>query len=149
MPLNKAPLIFAAKLAVILWGAISVWQGAALSFFVSGAHQYRQTAFIELVYESVLVAGLVSLLSSRVAGFLLCGAVLASAALLFWTGTFGHGPASAPPLLLAIAIRPALGALVLLFISRYEGPWIMEMSRLLANQRKKEKRAKSMEDHQN
>jgi hypothetical protein len=108
------------KVAIISWGIVGLIDGATISFFVSGAHQYRQTAFIELVYDSVFVAGFISLLSSRIAAFCLSAAALAALAILLWTRTFGHGPSYAPSLLLAIAIRPALIALVLFLTDRYE-----------------------------
>ena len=121
MSLNKNTFVLTAKLAIVAWGIASLLQGAALSFFVNGANQYRQTAFIELVYDSVFIGGLVSLFWSLIASGALFVATLAALAILLWTRSFGHGASFAPPLLWAIAIRPALGALVLFLLSFYEG----------------------------
>jgi hypothetical protein len=120
MPLNKNPYILAAKLAILVWGVISLMQGAGLSFFISGAHQDRQIAFIALVYDSVFVASLISLLSSRLAWLILFGAAVAAIAILFWTNFFGHGREYAPALVLSIATRPVLGSLLFFLIAHYE-----------------------------
>jgi hypothetical protein len=123
MPLtmNKNPYALTVKVALVVWGIASLLQGAGLSFFINGADQYRQTAFIELAYDSLFVGALISFLWSRIASVLLLGATLAALAILLWTRSFGHGASFAPPLLWAIAIRPALGALVLFLLSFYEG----------------------------
>ena len=119
--MSKNPVTLVAKLLVVIWGIVGLLQGAALSFFISGADRYSPIAFVELVYDSVFVAGLISFFSSRIASYVLFGATLVAIAILSWTRTFGHGAATAPSLLLAIAIRPALGTLVFFFISLYEG----------------------------
>jgi hypothetical protein len=123
MPLtiNKNPYALTVKVALVVWGIASLLQGAGLSFFINGADQYRQTAFIELAYDSLFVGALISFLWTRIASVLLLGATLAALAILLWTRSFGHGASFAPPLLWAIAIRPALGALILFALSFYEG----------------------------
>ena len=120
MQIAKNHFILIAKIMVMLWGVVSLLQGAGLSFFVSGADQYRQTSFINLVYVSVFVASLVSLLSSRIASLLLFLSTLGALAILFWTNSFGHGLESTGSLLLAIAIRPALASVLFFFLSRWE-----------------------------
>ena len=121
LSINKNLFALAVKVVIVIWGILSVLQGAGLSFIISGPDGYKQSAFIELVYGTVFIAGLISvLLSSRLAAFALCGATLSAIAILLWTRIFGHGASYAAPLVLAIAIRPALVALVLFFISRYE-----------------------------
>jgi len=120
MQIAKNHFILIAKIMVMLWGVVSLLQGAGLSFFVSGADQYRQTSFINLVYVSVFVASLVSLLSSRIASLLLFLSTLGALAILFWTNSFGHGLGSTGSLLLAIAIRPALASVLFFFLFRWE-----------------------------
>jgi hypothetical protein len=100
--------------ALGLWGLVSAIQGAGLSLFVSGPHQYTDTIFIELVYFGVIAAVLVSLISARVASFLLGVAAVTAVTMLYRTGGFGHGSATAGSFLRAIALRPALAALILL-----------------------------------
>ncbi len=117
----KDPFALAVKIAIVVWDVDSFLQGVVLSFFVNGAHQHRQILFIELVYESVFVGGLISFLWSRIASIALCGATLGALAILLWTRSFGHGASYAPPLLWAIAVRPALASLVLFLLSFYEG----------------------------
>jgi hypothetical protein len=122
MPLtiNKNPYALTVKVALVVWGIASLLQGAGLSFLVNGPDQYRQTAFIELVYFSLFVGALISFLWSRIASVVLLGATLGALAILLWTRSFGHGASFAPSLLWAIAIRPALGALILFLLSFYE-----------------------------
>jgi hypothetical protein len=115
LSINKNRFALAVKVVIIIWGILSVLQGAGLSFIISGPDAYKQSAFIELVYGTVFIAGLISvLLSSRIAAFVLCGATLAAIAII------GHGVSYDPSLILDITIRPVLVALVLFFISRYE-----------------------------
>ena len=121
MPLAKSHLIMIAKIVIMLWGVVSLLQGAGLSFFVSGADQYRQTSFINIVYVSVFVASLLSLLSSRIASLLLFLSTVSALAILFWTNFFGHGQESAGSLLSAIALRPALASVLFFFLSLWEG----------------------------
>ena len=123
MPLttNKNPYALTVKISLLVWGIASFLQGAGLSFVVNGPDQYRQTAFIELVYCSLFVGALISFLWSRIASVVLLGATLGALAILLWTRSFGHGASYAPPLLWAVAMRPALGALVLFLLSLYEG----------------------------
>lgn len=118
VPTNRYSLIV--KMAIVLWGMESWLQGATLSFFVSGAHQNRATAFIELVYFSVLLGGLLSFISTRIAALCFSAATVAALSILLWTQTFGHGASDAPFFLLSIAVRPALMAVVLFFTYRYE-----------------------------
>lgn len=120
MPIAKGHWVFVAKIVIMLWGVACLLQGAGLSFFVSGTDQYRQTTFINLVYVSVFVASLVSLLSSRIASLLLLLSTVGALGLLFWTNSFGHGQASAGSLLLAIAVRPALASVLFFFLYRWE-----------------------------
>jgi hypothetical protein len=95
------------------WGLISAFQGAGLSMFVSGLHQYRDTAFIELVYDSVIVAVMIALVSPRVSAALSLIAGLVAAVVVLKTNAFGHGAASAKSLLWAIVLRPGVTAVLL------------------------------------
>jgi hypothetical protein len=113
--------------ALGLWGLMSSIQGAGLSLFVSGPHQYTDTTFIELVYFSVITAVLVSLISSRLASILLGIAAIICIITLYETDGFGHGSATSRSLLLAIALRPLLAALVLLALPA-RGPLLREFA---------------------
>jgi hypothetical protein len=119
MPLRSNRTNVILKLTLVAWGG-NLAQGAALSFFVSGAHQNRETSFIDLVYGSVLVGGLVSLLSSRVGSLLLFASAVAALAMLLWTNSSGLGLGPAGSLVLEVAVRPALGSLLLLILFRWE-----------------------------
>src|SRR5580698_4662835 len=103
LSINKNLFALAIKVVIVIWGILNVLQGAGLSFIISGPDGYKQSAFIELVYGTVFIAGLISvLLSSRLAAFALCGATFAATVILLWTGIFGHGASYAAPLVLAI-----------------------------------------------
>lgn len=110
-----------------IWGLVSAFQGAALSLFVSGPHQYTDTFFIEIVYFGVLAGVLVSLLSARLASLLLGLAAVIALVILYATNVFGHGSSSAKSFLLAIAFRPALAS-VLLFVLPLRGPMWREFA---------------------
>jgi hypothetical protein len=110
-----------------LWGLVSAFQGAGLSLFISGPHQYAATDFIELVYFGVLAGVLVSLISARLASVLLCAAAIAAFIILFLTDGFGHGLATAKSFLWAIALRPVLAAVVLLALPP-RGPLLRELA---------------------
>lgn len=106
-----------------LWGLVSAIQGAGLSFFVYGPHQFRDETFIELVYCSVISGVVVSLISARLAAILSCIATVAAVIILHETNTFGHGAANARSFLWAIAVRPALAS-VFLFLLPPLGPLV-------------------------
>jgi hypothetical protein len=120
MPIKNSHLSLIAKLALVVWGVVSLLQGAGLSFFIFGPNQNTQAFFIDLVYMSVLAAGLLSFLSSRIASLLLCASAIAALAILFWTNSFGHGAGSANSLVFAVIIRPALASWLLFILSRWE-----------------------------
>ena len=115
-----------------LWGLVSAVQGAGLSMFVSGPHQYRDTFFIELVYDSIIAGVLIGLVSPRLAAGLLCAAALISVVLIYQTNAFGHGAATGQSLLWAIVLRPALAAVILFFL-----PSIGPLGRMLLQSRSK------------
>jgi hypothetical protein len=106
---------------------VSAIQGAGLSLFVSGPHQYTATTFIELVYFSVIASVLVSLISARSASLLLGAAAITAVTILYGTGGFGHGSETARSFLWAIALRPVLAALVLLALPS-RGPLLREFA---------------------
>jgi hypothetical protein len=113
--------------ALGLWGLMSSIQGAGLSLFVSGPNRYTDTSFIELVYFGVIAGVLVSLISARLASLLLGLAAIIAVIILYRTDGFGHSLETAKPLLLAIALRPVLTALVLLTLPS-RGPFLREFS---------------------
>lgn len=106
----EAPIL----VALGVWGLMSIIQGAGLSMFVSGPHQYMDTTFIELVYFSVIAGVLLSLISARLASLLLGAASITALVILYLTDGSGHGMATAKSFLWAIAFRPVLVALLLL-----------------------------------
>jgi hypothetical protein len=110
-----------------LWGLVSAVQGAGLSLFVSGANQYTDTTFIEIIYFSVIAGVLVSLISARLAFLLLGIAAIAAVTILYQTGGFGHGSATVRSFLWAIALRPVLASLVLLVLPS-RGPLLREFA---------------------
>ena len=132
MPSISKRLELPILVALGLWGLASALQGAGLSMFVSGPHQYRDTAFIELVYESVIAGVIIGLVSPRLAAILSCVATVISVALVYETNAFGHGSATAQSLLWATLLRPALSAMLLFFL-----PSIGPLGRLLMQSRSK------------
>ena len=119
MPLTKSQIAVLVKIAVLIWGGISLVKGAGLEFFMSGTGKEVAVTFCNLVYGTVLIAALLSFLSSWLAGFFLLSSTIASSAILIWTNTFGHGLSSAGPFILDIIFRPALGSLVFFLLSRW------------------------------
>ena len=67
MQIDRNPLRIGVKAILLIWGGLSLIKGLGLSFFVNGANQYLQTAYIELVYESVLIGVLISIFSNKLA----------------------------------------------------------------------------------
>lgn len=119
----EAPIL----VALGLWGLVSAIQGAGLSMFVSGPHQYTDTTFIELVYFTVIAGVLVSLISAWSASLLLAVATITAITMLYGTGGFGHDSTTTRSLLWAIALRPLLATLVLLGLP-FRGPLLREFA---------------------
>ena len=97
--------------------------------FVSGPNQYRDTLFIELVYESVIVGVFLSLLSARLAAILMCIATLIAIVMIYKTNAFGHGSVIGKSFLEAIAVRPALATLLLLTLPAAGPLWRLFLQR--------------------
>ena len=102
--------------SLTIWGLLSFFQGAGLSFFVSGSHQTRDIAFIELVYSSVIAGVLISLISARLASVLCLLSAVVAIFVVFETNGFGHGAAASQSMLLPIALRPVVTGLLLLLL---------------------------------
>lgn len=119
----EAPIL----VALGLWGLVSAIQGAGLSMFVSGPHQYADTTFIELVYFTVIAGVLVSLLSAWSASLLLAVTTITAVTMLYDTGGLGQDSTTTRSLLWAIALRPLLAAIVLMGLPS-RGPLLREFA---------------------
>lgn len=124
MPLSKNRISVIVRMALLIWGGLSLMRGAGLEFFISESDPYLHSAgaFIYLVYGALFWLTLLSFLSVWIASLLLLISVIASSAILIWTNAFGHGLPWAAPFIWDIALRPALGSLVLFILSR----WVKE-----------------------
>jgi hypothetical protein len=121
MPLNKGGISIVVKIAVLIWGGLTLVKGAGYEFFIRESDPYKtsMSLFSDLTYGTLIVAALLSFLSTWIASFLLLLAVIGSSAILIWTNTFGHGLPWADPFIWDIALRPALGSLVFFILSRW------------------------------
>jgi len=121
MQIDRNPLRIGVKAILLIWGGLSLIKGLGLSFFVNGANQYLQTAYIELVYESVLIGVLISIFSTKFAALALGLITVLAAGILYDTKLFGHGTAALSGFGIEVAIHPALGCLIFLILSVSEG----------------------------
>lgn len=132
MSLRKNLLEISVLTGLILWGAISLFQGAGLSLFVSGQHQMRDELFIEVLYCSVIIISFVGLFRARVAAYM---SILIATFLLitvFMTDGFAHGLIASEPLMWAIFWRPFLAGFLLFLL-----PPIGPVGRLTRSKSKK------------
>jgi len=115
-------LLFAFKIAMIVWGFLSFVLGAGVSSFYleNDSLMSRVGVFIIVTYCSVLLSSLIALLSIRVAAALSALAALSAVALIVLSRQFGN-PLNVPSYWLSdIAIRPGLAALVFCALARVE-----------------------------
>ena len=120
MSLDKNPSRLTVKVLLLLWGILSMAQGAALGFFVSGSDDYSDSYFIELVYCTVLVSALISFFSARTAALLSLAATAGSLTILFASSSLTSNPVIKKSLLLAVANRPFLAAVALILCACFE-----------------------------
>jgi len=121
MQIDRNPLRIGVKAILLIWGGLSLIKGLGLSFFVNGANQYLQTAYIELVYESVLIGVLISIFSNKLAALALGLVSVLAAGILYDTNFFGHGASALYGDGIEVAIRPALACLTFFILSVSEG----------------------------
>jgi len=107
--------------ALFVWGTISLFQGAGLSFFVSGAHQFRDELFIETLYCSVIGVSVFGLFHARAAAFMSMAVGIVLLIWLFATNGLAHGVIVTESLIWAVVSRPILAGL-LLFLLPPVGP---------------------------
>jgi hypothetical protein len=121
MPLSKNGISVMVKIAALIWGGITLVKGAGFEFFIRESDPYKNSMslFSILTYGTLIVAALLSFLSTRIASLLLLLSVIGSSAILIWTNTFGGGLSLADPFIWDIALRPALGLLVFFVLSRW------------------------------
>lgn len=121
MPLSKSGISVMVKIAVLIWGGVTLVKGAGYEFFIQENDPYKNgmSIFSILTYGTLIVAALLSFLSTSLASLLLLLSVIASSAILIWTNIFGHGLPWADPFIWDIALRPALGSLVFFILSRW------------------------------
>ena len=113
------------RIWLLVWGVISVLQGASIESMINAqaTHVSWAPVFVYLVYSSALVGALLSFVSTRAAGLAMIFVTLASVAIFSTTSAWqsGLGLGGSPlALLLAIALRPALAAALLLALWRTE-----------------------------
>jgi len=114
-------LIFAIKVLILLWGFVGVVVAGIDTGFSGGDSLASRTGvFVLLVYGSVEVCALIAFLSSRVAAALLGVCALSALALALLSQSSGQPLSDPSSWLTAIAIRPALCALLLYAVSRGE-----------------------------
>ena len=121
MLLSKNRISVVVKIAVLIWGVLTLIEGAGLEFFMRESDPFwnSETIFSNLVYLTLFFVTLLSFLSTWIASLVLLLSAVSSLGIWIWTNSFGHGVSWADPLLLDIALRPALGALVLFVLSRW------------------------------
>jgi hypothetical protein len=125
MPLIGRSVSVVLKMALVLWGIISVLLGAAQSVGLDpdAPHSNWAGPFVLLSYYSVLVIGMFGLLWSRIVSGLLGLSALCAVAILVLAqpGANGLGLGLSLPSAMAVILRgPVLAGLILFFISRSE-----------------------------
>jgi hypothetical protein len=113
------------KIALTLWGIVSVLLGAARSVGVDpdAPHSNWAVAFILLSYWSVLVIGMFGLIYSRIVSALLGLSALAAVTILVLTQPTNDGLGLGLSFLAALGVilrGPVLAGLILFAISRSE-----------------------------
>lgn len=121
MQMSKSRISVMVKIALLIWGGLSLVKGAGLEFFIRQSDPYLHSAgaFIVMAYGTLFWVTLLSFLSSWIASLLLLLSVVASSAILIWTNAFGHGLPLAGQFIWDIALRPGLGSLVLFVLSTW------------------------------
>src|SRR3569623_161937 len=89
MQLKRKHAEIAVFTGLFIWGTISLFRGAGLSFFVSGAHLSRDELFIESLYCSVIAVSFVALFRARIADFVSIAISLIMLIFLFATNGLG------------------------------------------------------------
>lgn len=112
------------KIALTLWGAVSVLQGAARGVAIDTHAPYANWAgaFLFLSYYSVLAIGIFSFVSSRVVSLLLGLSTALAFAVLALTRPLDDGLGlglSFHSALGVILLRPALASFLLFITSRF------------------------------
>jgi hypothetical protein len=123
--LEKKLAIIATKLALFVWGLISVFQGIRLDL-VSDEHApfaEFEELFIYLVYASVLFVGTFSFASSRATSFALGVIAVLAFGILIWTNSVPDAlglALSHMELVSAVVLRPAAASIILFIVSDFE-----------------------------
>ena len=124
-PMSALILGLLLRIWLLVWGVISVLQGASIESTINAQMTRPSWApvFIYLVYASALIGALLSFVSARIAGLAMVIVTFASLTIFLttdaWHSSLGLG-GSPSALLIAIALRPVLAGLILFVISRSE-----------------------------
>jgi hypothetical protein len=124
-PMSALILGLLLRIWLLVWGVISVLQGASIENVINAqvAHASWAPVFIYVVYSSAFMGALLSIVSARIAGSTMIIVTVASLTMFFMTDAWHDGlrlGGSPTGLLIAIALRPALAAVLLLALSRAE-----------------------------
>jgi hypothetical protein len=124
-PMSALILGLLLRIWLLVWGVISVLQGASIESTINAQMTRASWApvFVYVVYASALIGALLSFVSARIAGLAMVIVTFASLTIFLttdaWHSSLGLG-GSPSALLIAIALRPVLAGLILFVISRSE-----------------------------
>jgi hypothetical protein len=123
--------IFAAKIMVIIWGFFISFIGALYQAFGTSDDSYLTVlgASIFLTYSSPLLAGLIGLLSSRIAAVLQFVAGLVAVALVFSAYVDSRSPTALKAAIGPIIYGPLATSLALFAIYKIERQYASSRSR--------------------
>jgi len=125
MPMINRIVSIILKIALTLWGIVSVLLGAARGVGIDpdAPHSFWAVAFVLLSYHSVLVIGMFGLIWSRIVSALFALSAMFAVTILVLTQPTANGLGlglSFPSALGVILRGPVLAGLILFVISRSE-----------------------------